>query len=183
MKQPPYRVTTVHDNNNPDHSDLANVPMQYLHTRCGKVTQCSVVITRNILRNPLKMTDHGNAAWCAHCPKPKYPTREFQWVETDENVQEYYHALIAETHMERPRAWLSVALKQAVVFALIFAVGGFGFSLYLAGKLKLASDTSGKMVLGSFAIAALIGVMIVVNHFVIRQKYLREYRTRFGDAV
>ena len=183
MQQPPYRVAVVHDNGDPDLSDLVNVPMRYEHSRCGEVTQCDVAITRNILREPLKLWDHGNVAGCNHCKKPQYPCREFTWVETGENVQDYYHALIAETHLLRPHAWLGPALKQAVVFAAVFAVVGVAFSAHLHRKLSLDPGTSGLMALGSLAVAALVGVLIVANHLVIRQKYLREYRTRFGGPA
>lgn len=183
MQQPPYRVATVHGNDDPDLADLANVPMHYEHSVCGEVTRCDVAITRNILREPLKLRDHGNAAGCNHCPKPQYPCREFTWVETGENVQDYYHALIAETHRKWPRAWLRPALQQAVAFAAVLAVSGVALSVHLYRKSILDNATSGLMALGSLAVAALIGVVTVANHLAIRQKYLREYRTRFGDPA
>ena len=183
MKRLRYRVATVHDNGDPDHSDLAGVPMQYEHSRCGEVTQCDVAITRNILREPLKLRDDGNAAGCNHCEKPQYPCREFTWVETGENVQDYYHALIAETHLVQPRAWLRPALKQAALFALVVAVSGVVLAIYLARKLKFAPETSGAVALGGLAVAALAAAVVVANHFATRQKYLREYRSRFGSAA
>lgn len=180
MTHPPYRVPVVHANDDPDLSDLANVPKAYRHERCGKVTPNDVGITRNIHREPLKLMAGGDAAGCNHCPKDSYPSSEFTWVETGENVRDYYHALIAEEHLARPRAWLRPALREALFIVFVFGVGGFGLGLYLGKKLNLAGDTSLLIVLGSLAFALASAAAVVASHWLRRRNRVRRYLAEFG---
>lgn len=180
MKHPPYRLAVVHDNHDNDLSDLENVPQAYLHSRCGKVTPNDVAITRRIHRDPLWLAKNGNAAGCNFCPKESYPSHEFTWVETNENVQSYYHGLIAEEHLAKPTAWRMNALKASLFNAFIVALVGIFVTALFARRLEDKS-VSLVIMLVSLLLTLVTPPIVIAYKFWIRHKRLRDYRANFGD--
>ncbi len=180
MKHPPYRLAVVHDDRDDDLSDLENVPQAYLHSRCGKVTPNDVAITRRIHREPLNMFKGGNAAGCNFCPKESYPSHEFTWVETNENVQSYYHGIIAEEHLAKPTAWRMNALKAGLFNAFIVALIGIIVTGLFARKLEDKS-VSLVILLVSLLLTLVTPPFVIAYKFWIRQKRLRDYRENFGN--
>ena len=182
MKHPPYRLAVVHDDHDDDRSDLENVPLAYLHSRCGKVTVNDVAVTRRIHREPLWLSKNGNAAGCNFCTKDSYSSHEFTWVETNENVQSYYHGLIAEEHLAKPTAWRRYARSWGFYYTKIVAVVGFGITALFQLQLK-DSSVSVIFLMATILLTLITMPLVFLHEFWIRHKRIRDYRANFGDRA
>jgi hypothetical protein len=182
MQNPPYLPPFLHENDDPDYSDLVNVPKAYRHSRCGKVTPNNLTITRNIHREPLKLMGDGNIAGCIHCPdgmKRQHPASEFTWVETNESVLQYLHSLQAEYHLKHPWGWFKPAILSGLAYAGIILLLGLLVLIIVGLKLKISGETAGWIVMVTLGLALFTLPARFLYKLAVRQKRIRDYRRRF----
>ncbi len=73
-----------------EHGDLDGVPQVYVHHRCGVETCMPEDIVRSYLKDPYLYS--ADETFCCGCGR-HVPNRQCSWVESDENLQEYFGRL------------------------------------------------------------------------------------------
>lgn len=171
MSRPPLRPATLHAVDDPDESDLDGVPRVFVHGTCGRRTHLNANTVRSYLGDPFRLTGGGGVVWCAGCQK-QARAADCEWVETGQNVGEYYRLLIGEAVVESPRGWW-------VRFLALYSVAGLAFvAIVTLAIWQGTRDTQlAKTVAagGCVFVAAFIAVGFAYRHFIYR-RYAAEYQ-------
>lgn len=103
---------------------LEGVPRAYRHGKCGVATEMSEDLIRTYLADPFF---YSNRTFCCGCGS-HVRHRELTWVETGENVADYFRRLRAAVPLFDARRWRVVGnyLVVAAVGAVILGLLGLG---------------------------------------------------------